>query len=101
MFSTARYLTRNVKRWSKEEQMERWLAASLLQAEKTCADSWLHPNAKNCGRTETRRAIPRLQSSFSSGFVHKFIALGTGIISTFAARQRPLIVCSMPVTILD
>ncbi|MBK9201989.1 MAG: hypothetical protein IPL73_06060 [Candidatus Obscuribacter sp.] len=35
MFSTARYLTRNVKRWSKEEQMERWLAASLLQAEKT------------------------------------------------------------------
>lgn len=34
MFSTARYLTRNVKRWQKEEQMERWLAASLLLAEK-------------------------------------------------------------------
>jgi putative transposase len=35
MFSTARYLTRNVKRWQGEEQMERWLAASLLGAEKT------------------------------------------------------------------
>jgi putative transposase len=34
LFSNARYQTRNVKRWRKEEQMERWLAASLLAAEK-------------------------------------------------------------------
>ena len=34
LFSNARYQTRNVKRWRKEEQMERWLAASLLTAEK-------------------------------------------------------------------
>lgn len=34
LFSNARYQTRNVKRWRKEEQMERWLAASLLKAEK-------------------------------------------------------------------
>jgi transposase-like protein len=35
LFSTARYLTRNVKRCRKEEQMERWLATSLLLAEKS------------------------------------------------------------------
>jgi transposase-like protein len=35
LFSNARYQTRNVKRWRKEEQMERWLAASLLTAEKS------------------------------------------------------------------
>jgi transposase-like protein len=35
LFSNARYQTRNVKRWRKEEQMERWLAASLLKAEKS------------------------------------------------------------------
>lgn len=35
IFSTARYYTRNIKRWRKEEQMERWLAASLLTAEKS------------------------------------------------------------------
>jgi transposase-like protein len=34
VFSAARYYTRNVKRWQKEEQMERWLAAGLLEAEK-------------------------------------------------------------------
>ena len=34
LFSNARYQTRNVKRWRHEEQMERWLAASLLTAEK-------------------------------------------------------------------
>jgi len=35
LFSNARYQLRNVKRWRKEEQMERWLAASLLKAEKS------------------------------------------------------------------
>lgn len=34
IFSAARYYTRNVKRWRKEDQMERWLASGLLQAEK-------------------------------------------------------------------
>lgn len=34
VFSAARYYTRNVKRWHKEEQMERWIAAGLLEAEK-------------------------------------------------------------------
>jgi len=34
IFSAARYYTRNVKRWQKEEQMERWLASGLLEAEK-------------------------------------------------------------------
>jgi putative transposase len=34
VFSAARYYSRNVKRWRKEEQMERWLAAGLLEAEK-------------------------------------------------------------------
>lgn len=33
IFSSARYYTRNVKRWRKEEQAERWLAAGLLEAE--------------------------------------------------------------------
>lgn len=33
VFSTARFLTRNVKRWRKQEQMERWLASGLLEAE--------------------------------------------------------------------
>lgn len=33
IFSSARYYTRNVKRWRKEDQMERWLASGLLQAE--------------------------------------------------------------------
>lgn len=33
VFSAARYYTRNVKRWNKEEQMERWIAAGLLEAE--------------------------------------------------------------------
>lgn len=33
VFSAARYYTRNVKRWNKEEQMERWMAAGLLEAE--------------------------------------------------------------------
>ncbi|MBK7840272.1 MAG: hypothetical protein IPJ49_21840 [Candidatus Obscuribacter sp.] len=47
MFSTARYLTRNVKRWSKEEQMERWLAASLLQAEKTMRRLLVTPKCQN------------------------------------------------------
>ncbi len=35
LFSNARYQMRNVKRWRKEEQEERWLAASLLKAEKS------------------------------------------------------------------
>jgi transposase-like protein len=35
LFSNARYQLRNVKRWRKEEQMERWLAASLLKAEQS------------------------------------------------------------------
>lgn len=35
IFSSARYYLRNVKRWRKEEQMDRWLAAGLLQAEKS------------------------------------------------------------------
>lgn len=34
IFSSARFYTRNVKRWRKEEQAERWLAAGLLEAEK-------------------------------------------------------------------
>lgn len=34
VFSAARYYSRNVKRWRKEEQMERWMAAGLLEAEK-------------------------------------------------------------------
>lgn len=34
VFSAARYYSRNVKRWRKEEQMERWLAAGLLEAER-------------------------------------------------------------------
>ena len=34
IFSAARYYTRNVKRWRKEEQIERWMAAGLLEAEK-------------------------------------------------------------------
>ena len=34
LFASARYYTRNVKRWHKEEQMQRWLAAGLLEAEK-------------------------------------------------------------------
>lgn len=34
VFSAARYYTRNVKRWRQEEQMERWMAAGLLEAEK-------------------------------------------------------------------
>ncbi len=34
IFSAARYYTRNVKRWRKEEQMERWVASGLLEAEK-------------------------------------------------------------------
>lgn len=34
VFSAARYYSRNVKRWRKEEQMERWLATGLLEAEK-------------------------------------------------------------------
>ena len=34
VFSAARYYSRNVKRWNKEEQMERWMAAGLLEAEK-------------------------------------------------------------------
>jgi len=33
IFASARYYTRNVKRWRKEDQMERWLASGLLQAE--------------------------------------------------------------------
>jgi putative transposase len=34
MFSSARYYTRNVKRWQNEDQMDRWIAAGLLEAEK-------------------------------------------------------------------
>jgi putative transposase len=34
VFSAARYYSRNVKRWRKEEQMERWMAAGLLEAER-------------------------------------------------------------------
>ena len=34
IFSAARYYTRNVKRWRKEEQMDRWIATGLLEAEK-------------------------------------------------------------------
>ena len=34
IFSAARYYTRNVKRWRNEEQMDRWLATGLLEAEK-------------------------------------------------------------------
>lgn len=33
VFSAARYYTRNVKRWNGEEQMDRWIAAGLLEAE--------------------------------------------------------------------
>jgi|AGTN01.1.fsa_nt_gi Transposase and inactivated derivatives len=34
VFSAARYYTRNVKRWRKTEQMDRWIASGLLEAEK-------------------------------------------------------------------
>lgn len=34
IFSAARYYTRNVKRWHGEEQMSRWIASGLLEAEK-------------------------------------------------------------------
>lgn len=34
LFSAGRYYTRNVKRWRNEEQMDRWLAAGLMEAEK-------------------------------------------------------------------
>jgi len=34
IFSAARYYTRNVKRWHGEEQMNRWIAAGLLEAER-------------------------------------------------------------------
>ncbi len=34
LFSAGRYYTRNVKRWRNEEQMDRWLASGLLEAEK-------------------------------------------------------------------
>lgn len=33
IFSAARYYTRNVKRWRGEEQMNRWIASGLLEAE--------------------------------------------------------------------
>lgn len=33
VFSAARYYTRNVKRWRKAEQMDRWIASGLLEAE--------------------------------------------------------------------
>ncbi len=34
IFSAARYYTRNIKRWHGEEQMSRWIASGLLEAEK-------------------------------------------------------------------
>lgn len=34
VFSAARYYTRNVKRWRGEDQMSRWVAAGLLEAER-------------------------------------------------------------------
>jgi putative transposase len=34
LFSAGRYYTRNVKRWRNEEQMDRWLAAGLMEAER-------------------------------------------------------------------
>lgn len=34
LFSAGRYYMRNVKRWRNEEQMDRWLASGLLEAEK-------------------------------------------------------------------
>lgn len=34
LFSAGRYYMRNVKRWRNEEQMDRWLATGLLEAEK-------------------------------------------------------------------
>ena len=34
VFSAGRYYLRNVKRWRTEEQMDRWLATGLLEAEK-------------------------------------------------------------------
>ena len=34
VFSAARYYTRNVKRWRDNEQMSRWIASGLLEAEK-------------------------------------------------------------------
>jgi transposase-like protein len=34
VFSSARYYSRNVKRWRNEQQMQRWLASGLLEAEK-------------------------------------------------------------------
>jgi transposase-like protein len=34
LFSAGRYYMRNVKRWRNEEQMDRWLAAGLLEAER-------------------------------------------------------------------
>lgn len=35
VFSAARYYTRNVKRWRGEDQRDRWLAAGLLEAERS------------------------------------------------------------------
>jgi transposase-like protein len=46
IFSAARYYTRNVKRWQKEEQMERWIAAGLLEAEKKLRKIPGHTNLK-------------------------------------------------------
>jgi transposase-like protein len=34
IFSAARYYTRNVKRWRGEDQMNRWIASGLLEAER-------------------------------------------------------------------
>jgi transposase-like protein len=46
VFSAARYYTRNVKRWQKEEQMERWIAAGLLEAEQKLRKVPGHTNLK-------------------------------------------------------
>ena len=46
VFSAARYYTRNVKRWRKEEQMERWIATGLLEAEKKLRRIPGHTNMK-------------------------------------------------------
>jgi putative transposase len=46
VFSAARYYTRNVKRWQGEEQMERWIASGLLEAEQKLRKVPGHTNLK-------------------------------------------------------
>jgi putative transposase len=51
VFSAARYYSRNVKRWRKEEQMERWMAAGLLEAEKNLRRIPGYTNLKELTKT--------------------------------------------------